>query len=71
MKLFQVTRYDNDGQTIYVSAVEAESKPEAAEKVCGFEVEIDVKPDRAVASVVSLGEPTGEREYFRRADRQG
>jgi hypothetical protein len=71
MTLFQVTRYDKDGQAIYVSAVEAESKPEAAEKVLGYEVASDVRPDRAVASVVALGEQAGEREYVRRAERQG
>jgi hypothetical protein len=67
MTLFHVTRYDRDGKVVSVAAVDAESKSAAAEGVCGFEVTTDVKPSRAVVSVVALGEPARDREYFRRA----
>ena len=72
MMLFHVTRYDKDGRPSAVIPVESESKSAAAERVCGFEVACDVRPGRAVASVLALGEPAREREYFRRAsERQG
>jgi hypothetical protein len=68
MTLFHVTRYDKDGRvTTAVVPVEAESKSAAAEKVCGFAVASDVKPGRATASVLALGEPARDREYIRRA----
>lgn len=67
MRLFHVTRYDLAGKVVSVVPVEAESKAVAAQQVCGFEVASDVKPGRATASVLALGEPAREREYFRRA----
>ncbi len=67
MKLFYVTLYDEDGKAIAIVPVEAESKSAAAEKVCGFAVAGDVNPGHATASVLAVGEPTRNREYFRRA----
>lgn len=71
VKLFHVTRYNAAGQMVSVMPVEAESKAAAAERVCGFEVADDVRPGQAVASVLAVGEPARDRQYFRRASERG
>ena len=68
LNLYFVTRYDPKtfrpvGETV---PVEAESKAQAAERVCRFVVE--TAPLRlATVSVVAIGEPDRSRLYFRRA----
>ena len=65
--LCYVTRYDPKTREPGAAVpVEAESKAEAARKVCGYKVE-RAPVSRADISVSCLGEKPSAREYFRKA----
>ena len=68
LQLYYVTRYDPKtfrpvGETV---AVEAETKAQAAERVCRFVVE-PAPLKSATVSVVCIGDNPQDRQYFRKA----
>ena len=65
--LCYVTRYDPKTREPGAAVpIEADSKAEAARKVCGFKV-APAPVSKAEISVSCLGEKPNEREYFRKA----
>ena len=67
LTLYQVVRYDPaTHKALEIVPVEAETKAEAAQKVCGFKVTVG-PPRSAIAGVTCLGDAPKQREYFRKA----
>ena len=67
LTLYQVVRYDPEThKAMEIVPVEAGTKAEAAQAVCGFRV-AQSPPKTAIVGVTRIGDQPKQREYFRKA----